>query len=584
MPAHRPRRGRARSPGRIRARVMAAAIQSCRGSLEKATRTSERASTRVDAPPTLYSISPHSEDRTLLARFAAGDEDSLAAVFERHRPVLRRQAGRLLRGSGHEPDDVLQDVYLRAHAALRAGVVPIEPRAWLLRLVRNACLDELRRARTRPVGDVELEALPVRRARSCPTSSPAAPRRARCSGDIHRLPDRQRSVLVMSAIDGLSHEEVAGRLDTTVEHDPLAAGARAREPPPDRRRARDRVRRPVARRAGRGRVGGRARERDRAPAPVELLGLPRLPARPAQRRPRACAGSRAGARGASSRSCSAAAARGRAEGRGRRVLRARRRRRRGRRAGAGRACRTRAAARRRTAGDRAPGGVAAEAARARAAGGVESPPVDAPRPAVNVPVAAHTTNVAAARTKTPRDRRAGRSDRPHRRCGRRPSCGGSGSRCAPSSAAASATPEERSAHRRRCSTKFRKQPAGSSNAVALRRCRNGPDGRRSARARAAGAAPTATPARRRPRRPRPAATPVPTPVATPDAGAETAAPAPVRHGDPDARRPPADRDAGRHARRRRSRRAGSPSVPSRLSRAAIARASSDASWRARAAP
>ena len=36
-------------------------------------------------------------------------------------------------------------------------------------------------------------------------------------GDIHRLPDRQRSVLVMSAIDGLSHEEVAGRLDTTVE-------------------------------------------------------------------------------------------------------------------------------------------------------------------------------------------------------------------------------------------------------------------------------------------------------------------------------------------------------------------------------
>src|SRR6185295_15769237 len=36
-------------------------------------------------------------------------------------------------------------------------------------------------------------------------------------GDIHRLPDRQRSVLVMAAIDGLSHEEVAGRLDTTVE-------------------------------------------------------------------------------------------------------------------------------------------------------------------------------------------------------------------------------------------------------------------------------------------------------------------------------------------------------------------------------
>jgi len=36
-------------------------------------------------------------------------------------------------------------------------------------------------------------------------------------GDIHRLPDRQRDVLVLNALDGLSHEEVAVRLDTTVD-------------------------------------------------------------------------------------------------------------------------------------------------------------------------------------------------------------------------------------------------------------------------------------------------------------------------------------------------------------------------------
>lgn len=140
-----------------------------------------------------------------------------AALFERHRPVLRRQAGRLLRGSGHDPDDVLQDVYLRADAALRGGVVPIDARAWLLRLVRNACLDELRRAKVRAaVGDIELETLPA--------NSPQLPEvlidrtEARALlGDIHRLPDRQKSVLVMNALDGLSHEEVAVRLDTTVD-------------------------------------------------------------------------------------------------------------------------------------------------------------------------------------------------------------------------------------------------------------------------------------------------------------------------------------------------------------------------------
>ena len=141
--------------------------------------------------------------------------DAFATVFEEHRRVLRRHAGRLLRGSGHDPDDVLQDVFLRAHAALEAGVVPIEPRAWLLRLVRNACLDELRRARTRLVGDAVLEAIPAVGAQLPDELSARAEARA-LLGDIHRLPDRQRSVLVLSALDGLSHEEVADRLDTTV--------------------------------------------------------------------------------------------------------------------------------------------------------------------------------------------------------------------------------------------------------------------------------------------------------------------------------------------------------------------------------
>ena len=137
-------------------------------------------------------------------------------MFERHRPALRRQASRLLYASGHDSDDVLQDVFLRVHTALRGGVVPLEPRAWLLRLVHNACVDELRRGRTRAVGDVELDGVPAPSAQLPDELARRAEARA-LIGDIHRLPERQRHVLVMSALDGLSHEEVAGRLDTTVE-------------------------------------------------------------------------------------------------------------------------------------------------------------------------------------------------------------------------------------------------------------------------------------------------------------------------------------------------------------------------------
>jgi RNA polymerase sigma factor (sigma-70 family) len=137
-------------------------------------------------------------------------------LYERHRPALRRQAARLLYASGHESDDVLQDVFLRVHTALRGGVVPMEPRAWLLRLVHNACVDELRRGRTRAVGDVELDGMPSPAAQ-LPDELARRTEAKALLGDIHRLPERQRSVLVMAAIDGLSHEEVAGRLDTTVE-------------------------------------------------------------------------------------------------------------------------------------------------------------------------------------------------------------------------------------------------------------------------------------------------------------------------------------------------------------------------------
>ena len=226
-------------------------------------------------------------------------------MYERHRPALRRQAARLLYASGHDPEDVLQDVFLRVHGALRAGVVPLEPRA-----VAAAARPQRVRGRAAPRAD---PAARGRRARRRASIAPLLPdelaRRAEARallGDIHRLPDRQRSVLVMSAIEGLSHEEVAGpAVDHRRDH-PLAARPGAREPAAHRGGARDRV--PCRlRRARRGRRGGRPGERDRPPAPLELHGLPRLPARAAHGALAAAAARELEPVGAASRSWSAAA-------------------------------------------------------------------------------------------------------------------------------------------------------------------------------------------------------------------------------------------------------------------------------------
>ena len=87
---------------------------------------------------------------------------------------------------------MLQDVFLRVDAALRGGVVPLEPRAWLLRLVHNACVDELRRGRTRAVGDVELDGDARASAAQLPDELARRAEARALLGDIHRLPERQR--------------------------------------------------------------------------------------------------------------------------------------------------------------------------------------------------------------------------------------------------------------------------------------------------------------------------------------------------------------------------------------------------------
>ena len=326
----------------------------------------------------------------------------------------------MLYASGHEADDVLQDVFLRVHSRLARR-----------RACRSSRVPGCCGSSTTPVSTSCAARAPAPSVTSsstaCPPCSAPAARRARPTaaearallGDIHRLPDRQK----LGAGDERDRRALArggrGPAGHDRRDDPLAAGAGAREPAPHRRGARDRVLSAVCDALDEAASGGRARERDRPPAPVEL----RRTAARYQRdlrapRPRACAGWRAGARGASSRSCSAAA--------GSRGVQ---------KVAAGACCalvvgggavavpevvehaRDASRARRRRVGDGHAGGHrrGGQAVRAGRSASTTPPPVE--RLHVHAgrrPDAAHTTETSpAARTKTPRRRpRRRRPDRP----------------------------------------------------------------------------------------------------------------------------------------------------------------------------
>ena len=66
------------------------------------------------------------------------------ALFDRYHSRLLAFCRHMLR-STEDAEDVLQEVFVKAHAAMLADERPINARPWLYRIARNRCLNHLRR-------------------------------------------------------------------------------------------------------------------------------------------------------------------------------------------------------------------------------------------------------------------------------------------------------------------------------------------------------------------------------------------------------------------------------------------------------
>ena len=87
----------------------------------------------------------HADDDALVHALRAGEEEAYEEIHRRYRAPLERFAARLVAGRVPGPEDIVQEVFARALAALRADDRPVQLRPWLYRLRRNRALDELRR-------------------------------------------------------------------------------------------------------------------------------------------------------------------------------------------------------------------------------------------------------------------------------------------------------------------------------------------------------------------------------------------------------------------------------------------------------
>src|SRR5689334_16244991 len=153
-------------------------------------------------------------DEQLLAYFRRGNDEAFRVLHDRYRQRLFAYVRQMLSASTRQDaEDVLQDVFVRAYGALRNDAREMNVRAWLYRVAHNRCIDHLRR----PVPPAA-ELFEVSRK---PLHDPLeeAQRREdlrRLVQDVGRLPEQQRSALLMREIDGMSYADLAVALDVTV--------------------------------------------------------------------------------------------------------------------------------------------------------------------------------------------------------------------------------------------------------------------------------------------------------------------------------------------------------------------------------
>jgi RNA polymerase sigma-70 factor (ECF subfamily) len=157
-------------------------------------------------------------DELLMAAVAAGDAQALELLYNRYSRVAFGLALRILSSAEHA-EDVVQEAFWRVWnraATFQSGSGQFAP--WLFGIVRNLCIDELRRRQSRPsqLASATDEQLLL----AIPDTQPAiealtweAERRRLITSALDELPPDQRQVIELAFFGGLSQREIADKLN-----------------------------------------------------------------------------------------------------------------------------------------------------------------------------------------------------------------------------------------------------------------------------------------------------------------------------------------------------------------------------------
>jgi RNA polymerase sigma factor (sigma-70 family) len=152
-------------------------------------------------------------DERLIGYLRKGNTAAFELLFARYEQRLLAFCRHLL-GSREDAEDVLQEVMTAAFNAILADERPINVRPWLYRIARNRSLNHLRRIQAIGVDSMDLHFSD----NGASTADKVHEREEfrLLVGDIHELPETQKTALVLREMDAMSYEQIAEAMETTV--------------------------------------------------------------------------------------------------------------------------------------------------------------------------------------------------------------------------------------------------------------------------------------------------------------------------------------------------------------------------------
>lgn len=166
------------------------------------------------------------DEPALILEAQHGDLDAFNRLVLEYQTPVYNLAYRIM-GEGDSAADAAQEAFISAHKHLhyyRGGSF----KAWLMRIVTNACYDELRRRKRRPSAslealtvvnegpDADSEASLVSRD-ELPEEQVQRHELAQAIQDcLNRLPDDMRVVAVMCDVQGMDYAEIAASVGTAL--------------------------------------------------------------------------------------------------------------------------------------------------------------------------------------------------------------------------------------------------------------------------------------------------------------------------------------------------------------------------------